>query len=91
MSSKFINQKLHFPRSKQSIHFYLLCQFRKLISDCSREEKEIPSILDSCSQEATYSRAGDLASNKIKYNIGSLFNKVAKLSCHESCDISHNV
>ena len=72
MSSKSINQKLHFSRSEHSIHSYLLCQFRRLISDCSREE--VPSILDSCSQEAPYSRGGDIASGKLKYNIGSSYN-----------------
>ena len=91
MSLKFVNQKSHFPRSKHSIHFYLVCQFRRHISDCSREEKEIPSLLYSCNQEAPYSRAGDLASSKIKYNIGSSYNKVPKLSCHKRCGISHNV
>ena len=91
MSSKFVNQKLYFPRSKHCIHFSLLCQFRRLNSDCSREEKKIPSILDSCIQEAPYFRAGDIASSEIKYNIGSFCNKVNKLSCHDSCDIVHNV
>ena len=91
MSSKFFNQKLHFSRSKHSIHFYLLCKFGRLISDCSREEKEIPSILDSCSQEAPYSKADDMASNKVKYNIVSFHNKVNKLSCYERCDIVRNV
>ena len=91
MSSKFANHKLYFPRSKHSIHFYLLCNFRRLISDCSREEKEIPSILDSCSQEAPSSTAGDMTSSRIKYNFGSFYNNVNKLSCHERCDILHNV
>ena len=26
----FINQRLHFPKSKHYIHFYLLCHFRRL-------------------------------------------------------------
>ena len=64
MSSEFVNQKLYFPWSRHSIHFYLLCQLKRLISDSDSEEKEIPSILDSYSQEAPYSRAGDLASSK---------------------------
>ena len=32
-----------------------------------------------------------MASSKIKYNIGSFYNKVDKVSCPESCDIVHNV
>ena len=91
MSSKLINQKLHFPRSKHSIHFHLLFQFMRHISDFSREERGIPSILDSYSQEAPTSRAGDLASSKIKYNISSFYNKVDKLSCHERYDVVHNI
>ena len=91
MSSKSSNQKLHFPRSKHSIHYYFPCQFRRLISDCSTEEKEIFSILNSCSHEAPCSTAGDLAGNRIKYNIGTFYNKIAKLSYHERWNIAHNV
>ena len=34
-------------------------------------KKKIPSVLDSCSQEALYSIAGDMESGQIKYNTGS--------------------
>ena len=91
ISSKFVKHRLNFSRLKHIIHFYLLCQFKRPISDCSREEKEIPSILVSCNQKAPYSRAVDMTSNKIKCNIGSFYNRVDRLSCHERCDIVHNV
>ena len=55
------------------------------------EEKAAPSILDSCSQKWPYSKADDMASSKIKCNVGSFYNKVDKLSCHERCNIVHNV
>ena len=58
------------------------------VYNCSREEKAAPSILDSCSQ---YSNADDWTSSKIKCNIGYFYDKVDKLSCHERCDIVHNV
>ena len=32
-----------------------------------------------------------MARSKIKYNVGSFYNKVDKLGCHERCDIVHNV
>ena len=32
-----------------------------------------------------------MASSKIKCNAGSFYDKVDKLSCHENCDIFHNV
>ena len=49
---KICQSTILFSKVKTSIHFYLRCQFRRLISDCRREEKDITSILDSCSQEA---------------------------------------
>ena len=33
----------------------------------------------------------DMASSKIKCNVGSFYNKVDKLSCHERFNIVHNV
>ena len=35
----FINQRLHFPKSKHYIHFYLLCQFRRLFLIVIRKKK----------------------------------------------------
>ena len=32
-----------------------------------------------------------MTSSKIKCPMGSFYNKVDKLSCHERCDIVHNV
>ena len=32
-----------------------------------------------------------MASSKIKCNVGSFYNKVDKLSCHERCNIVHSV
>ena len=91
MSSKLVNEKLDIPWSKHIFRFYLLCQFRRLLSDCSREDNEIPSIFDSCSQKAPYSRAVYITSSKIKFNIGSCYINVDKLSCNERCDLVHNV
>ena len=31
-----------------------------------------------------------MTGGKIKCNIGSFYNKVDRLSCHERCDIVHN-
>ena len=87
---KFINQRLHFPKSKHYIHFYLLCQFRRLFL-IGIGIKAALSILDSCSQRWPYSKAYDMASSKFKCDAGSFYNKVDKLSCHERCNIVHNV
>ena len=32
-----------------------------------------------------------MASSKIKCNVSSFYDKVDKLSCHERCNIVHNV
>ena len=32
-----------------------------------------------------------MARRKIKYNVGSFYNKVDKLSCHERYNMVHNV
>ena len=87
---KFINQRLHFPKSKHYTHFYLLCQFRRLFM-IAIGKKAPSSILDSCSQKWPYFKADDMARSKIKCNVGSFYNKGDKLSCHEMCDIVHNV
>ena len=61
------------------------------ISDCNKEEKAASSIIGSRSQKWPYPKADDMASSKIKCNISSCYNEVDKLSCHERCDIVHNV
>ena len=38
---KFINQRLHFPKSKHYIHFYLLCQFRRLFLIVIGKKKQL--------------------------------------------------
>ena len=88
---KFISQRLHFLKSKHYIHFYLLCHFRRLFLIVIGKKKQLLQILHSCSQKWPYSKADDMASSKIKCNVGSFYNKVDKLSCHERCNIVHNV
>ena len=58
------------------------------ISDCNREEKAAPSILDLYSRKWPRSEADDMASSKMKCNIGSFYNKEDKLSCHERLILS---
>ena len=63
----------------------------KLISARPYASKSIVMLNLQPSQKWPYSKADDMASTKIKCNIGSFYNKVDKLSCHERCNIVHNV
>ena len=90
-NSKIHQSKIGFPKvnALHSVPSPLLIS--ETISSFSREEKAAPSILDSCSQKWPYPKADDMASSKIKCNVCSFYNKVDRLSCHERCDIVHNV
>ena len=48
---EFINLKTAVPKVKTLHSFLSSLSIYNTISDCSREEKAVPSILDSCSQK----------------------------------------